>query len=200
MKSKGFTLIELMVVVVIIGILAAIAIPNFMSMRVRAKESAVQSNMHTLQLAGEDFSTMAEGMYPEALNTLVEDVLTQIGIVGVNNAHGLSDADPTATGTTVNNGTDADPVTALLPGNSTYRNPFVGAANSIDGTIGAQPDVATALAQPPNHVDNPGAAVSGEGTAYWVPIGTGGGIAMTGYVIFGDGDKDILTLRLTSGQ
>jgi len=38
-KSKGFTLIELMIVVVIIGILAAIAIPRFMSTSAKAKQA-----------------------------------------------------------------------------------------------------------------------------------------------------------------
>ena len=62
-SQNGFTLIELMIVVVIIGILAAIAIPNFIAMQDRAKEGSTKANMHTLQLAAEDYGVQNDGTY-----------------------------------------------------------------------------------------------------------------------------------------
>ncbi len=63
MNKKGFSLIELLIVVVIIAILAAIAIPNFISMQIRAKEGSIKSNMHTVQLAAEDYAVRTAGNY-----------------------------------------------------------------------------------------------------------------------------------------
>jgi type II secretion system protein G len=90
-NQKGFTLIELMIVVVIIGILAAIAIPNFISMQDRAKEASVKGNMHTIQLAFEDFAVQSDGTYPDDGASATPAGITIEGLCPDTDADGTGD-------------------------------------------------------------------------------------------------------------
>jgi prepilin-type N-terminal cleavage/methylation domain-containing protein len=65
-RRAGFTLIELMIVVAIMGILVTIAIPNFVRMISRAKEAKVKNAAHMLQLAAEDYAVRHDGIYSDA--------------------------------------------------------------------------------------------------------------------------------------
>jgi len=62
--KRGFTLIEILIVVVILGILAAIVIPQFTSASEEAKGSSVQSQLQTVRSQIELFN-MKEGAYPD---------------------------------------------------------------------------------------------------------------------------------------
>jgi general secretion pathway protein G len=76
-KNKGFTLIELLIVVAIIGIIAGIAIPNFLGARTKARVTRAFADMRSIADALESYS-MNNISYPADLNALTPDYITNL--------------------------------------------------------------------------------------------------------------------------
>ena len=73
---KGFTLVEIMIVVAIIALLAAIAIPNLLRARVNANESNAQATLRTISTACESYAAANNGNYPTAMTDLLKPKAT----------------------------------------------------------------------------------------------------------------------------
>lgn len=69
-NSKGFTLVEIMIVVVIIGLLAAMAIPAFNKVREQSREKAITNNLRQIASAGQQY-ILSEGSATVDYTTLV---------------------------------------------------------------------------------------------------------------------------------
>jgi len=96
MNRKGFTLIELMIVVAIIGILAAIAIPNFLAMQLRAKRAELPTNLDAIRTAEKAYhaewdSFTEAGVTPAALPGRSQTVFTGGGYTQFDNLGWVAD-------------------------------------------------------------------------------------------------------------
>jgi general secretion pathway protein G len=70
--QSGFTLIELMIVMAIIGVLATLAIPSFVSAIKHAREAVLKEDLQTMRAAIDSF-TMDKQKAPQALDDLVQE-------------------------------------------------------------------------------------------------------------------------------
>ena len=71
-NDQGFTLLELVTVMAIIGILATIALPNYYNAVVRAREAVLKDNLFFMRDAIDQFY-LDKGKYPQSLRQLVDE-------------------------------------------------------------------------------------------------------------------------------
>ncbi len=71
LAQRGFTLVELLIVVIILAILAAIVIPQFSSSTVDANEAALDSDLNALRSAIELYKAQHNGLYPGAATSVI---------------------------------------------------------------------------------------------------------------------------------
>lgn len=97
-NDQGFSLIELLIVVALVGILTAIAIPNFLASRRAANEGSAQSSLRTIHSSEVTYhATVGEGEYAD-LPTLAVHTLTD-SVLGSGNKSGYSfEVHPTSAG------------------------------------------------------------------------------------------------------
>ena len=69
-KSKGFTLVEIMIVVAIIALLAAIAIPNLLRAKISANDALAKATLRSLSTGSESYATANSGNYPSDVTSL----------------------------------------------------------------------------------------------------------------------------------
>lgn len=93
LNSKGFTLVEIIIVVAIIALLAAVAIPNMIRARMDANQTAAQASLKSFAVACETYASSSAALYPTTVDDLIsgEPPFFSIDLRDFNDANNLRD-------------------------------------------------------------------------------------------------------------
>ena len=137
-SESGFTLVELLVVMLILGLLAAIAIPAFFNQRTKAQDSEAKSTSKTAQTALETYATDNNGSYASATRANLKTIEPTLSSAasGANTITTLTTTSNSYTITVTSSSTNSFSIVRATTGSLTYPCTPAGGGGGCPGSQG----------------------------------------------------------------